>query len=328
MPNFYITHTTTYSYASSVNDSANQVILKPKDSDSQRILDYKISLQPNTHIEYFTDYFGNEVGNFTIVSPHDKLQIIVKLSVSTNEILIPEIKLPISDQWAALNTYLGKVDFLDFVHGEQYESLEVLQPLVNKISEEKQASVLDTVMKICEYIYKNYHYQQGVTTVETGIDEIVELKAGVCQDFAHLMTEMLRILHIPARYVSGYICPSGTTMRGEGATHAWVEAYIPGYGWLGVDPTNNCYASAAHVKISIGRNFNDCTPVKGTYKGTSQHVLTVSVVIDREKESKKVLTETSLTDNKPAYVTASQPKMPESNSYRRFIEMQQQQQQQ
>ena len=89
-------------------------------------------------------------------------------------------------------------------------------------------------------------------------------------------------MDIPARYVSGYICPNKSGMRGEGATHAWVEAYIPFYGWLGLDPTNNCVVNDAHVRLAVGKNFTDCSPVKGTYRGTSNHALEVAVSVSYE----------------------------------------------
>ena len=93
---------------------------------------------------------------------------------------------------------------------------------------------------------------------------------------------MLRFVGIPARYVSGYICPKKNGMRGEGATHAWVEAYIPFYGWLGAHPTNNICDDVTHVKLAVGKSFSDCSPVKGTYRGTSTHTLEVSVSVGYE----------------------------------------------
>ena len=122
-------------------------------------------------------------------------------------------------------------------------------------------------------------------TVETTMDEIWKLRAGVCQDFAHILTIMLRLVNIPARYVSGYICTNRHhTLRGEGATHAWAEAFIPFLGWVGLDPTNNCLVNDSHVRLALGRNFTDCSPVKGTYRGTAKHNLEVSVSVEYEDE--------------------------------------------
>jgi len=96
------------------------------------------------------------------------------------------------------------------------------------------------------------------------------------------MLQVLRSLKIPSRYVSGYICPNKKGMRGEGATHAWVEAYIPGYGWAGIDPTNNVWVTNTHVKLAVGRHFNDCSPVKGTFKGSARQKLSVFVSVGYE----------------------------------------------
>jgi len=128
---------------------------------------------------------------------------------------------------------------------------------------------------------------------------------------------------IPARYVSGYICPKDKEMRGEGATHAWVEAFIPNHGWLGLDPTNNCLVNDQHVRLAVGRNFMDCTPVKGTYKGSGEHTLEVSVEIKngtaKKPNEKQVLPKFSYEAKNPGEPI---------NSYRYYLEVQQKQQQQ
>jgi transglutaminase-like putative cysteine protease len=132
---------------------------------------------------------------------------------------------------------------------------------------------------------------------------------------------MLRMSGIPARYVSGYICPKNHELRGEGATHAWVDAYIPYYGWLGLDPTNNCIVSDRHVRLAVGRSFSDCTPVKGTYKGSAEHTLEVSVTI----QNGVVKSEKEKEEPTPTFsYQVKNPVVPE-NSYRRYLEMQQQQ---
>lgn len=92
----------------------------------------------------------------------------------------------------------------------------------------------------------------------------------------------MRTAGIPSRYVSGYICPNESGLRGEGATHAWVEIYTPTQGWLGLDPTNNIWTMDNHIKLSVGRNFSDCTPVKGTFKGFARQTLSVCVSIGYE----------------------------------------------
>jgi transglutaminase-like putative cysteine protease len=133
-----------------------------------------------------------------------------------------------------------------------------------------------------------------------------------------MLLVMLRILSIPSRYVSGYICPNKNGMRGEGATHAWVDAYIPQYGWLGLDPTNNCYVNDLHVRLAVGRNFADCSPVKGTYKGMSEHTLEVGVSVSYEDGR---VSEEAATRLLPQPTKRNS----DENSYRRYMEMMQQQ---
>ncbi|HEY8929235.1 MAG TPA: transglutaminase family protein, partial [Mucilaginibacter sp.] len=185
----------------------------------------------------------------------------------------------------------------------------------------KEDTPYHVALRFCQYVYDNFTYIKGVTSVETTLDEIWKLKAGVCQDFAHILMEMLRMVDIPARYVSGYICTSRNNMRGEGATHAWAEAYVPDYGWLGIDPTNNCIANETHVRLAVGRNFCDCSPVKGVYKGSSNHRLEVAVSVDDENVLK---TAEALPPEPSVTIVTSTPK----NSYQRYMEIQQQQQQQ
>jgi transglutaminase-like putative cysteine protease len=143
-------------------------------------------------------------------------------------------------------------------------------------------SVAITIKNCSDYIFEHFKYIKGITNIETTIDEILEKKAGVCQDFAHIMLQILRSLKIPSRYVSGYICPNRQGLRGEGATHAWVEALIPRSGWAGIDPTNNVWVTNTHVKLATGRDFADCSPVRGSFKGLANQHLSVFVSVDYE----------------------------------------------
>ncbi|HVI48776.1 MAG TPA: transglutaminase family protein, partial [Chitinophaga sp.] len=217
--------------------------------------------------------------------------------------------------------------FIDYGKQEIFESAGLLREISLGL---KQAddTPFKTAIRCCDYVYTHFDYIKGVTTVDSTLDEILELKAGVCQDFAHLLTAMLRMVQIPARYVSGYICPNKNGMRGEGATHAWAEAYIPEYGWLGIDPTNNCIANESHVRLAVGRNFSDCSPVKGVYSGGAGHTLEVTVSVGYDDDD-HFETE-NITPAWKAPVPAPAPHQPAKNSYQRYVEdmMQQQQQQQ
>jgi transglutaminase-like putative cysteine protease len=320
MPEFEIQHTTRYIYESVVRDSANQIILFPIKDDYQDVLKQELTITGNPVVDTHIDYYGNEVGSFTFSDKHAMLTINSKIWVTTKHRTLPVNDIFPAHQWEDLKRLRFMVPYIDFLKQEYFDGLAELQTIVEQ-EKSPDETPYQVALRFCEYVYKNFEYIKGVTTVETTLDEIWKLKAGVCQDFAHILMEMLRLVQIPARYVSGYICTHRDGMRGEGATHAWAEAYIPEYGWLGIDPTNNCIANETHVRLAVGRNFTDCSPVKGDYKGSSNHRLEVSVSVDDDN--------TSTTDAQihEAHVTNTVTEFTK-NSYQRYMEIIQQQQQQ
>lgn len=323
MPEFKIQHITKYSYPAAVRDGANQIILYPIQDEYQEVVRQELHITGDPSIDTFIDYYGNKVGSFTRNEPHSSLMINSRLWVDTKHRPLPGNDIFPAQQWEDLKHLRYMVPYIDFLKREYFEGFDELKALVES-EKSKDDTPYQVALRFCRYVYDNFKYIKGVTTVETTLDEIWKLKAGVCQDFAHILTLMLRLVNIPARYVSGYICTHrNSTMRGEGATHAWAEAYIPDYGWLGIDPTNNCIANETHVRLAVGRNFSDCSPVKGIYKGASEHMLEVAVSVGYEDDEPSV--------NQTEMVEVPQLKPVNEfvkNSYQRYMEMMQQQQQQ
>lgn len=317
MPEYRIKHITRYTYPSPVIDSANQVMLFPINDEQQEVKKHELIITHHPAVEIFTDYFGNKVGIFSVIKPHTELSIQSNIEVITKEVQLPASDTAPETQWDNLVMIREQFPYMDFMLQENFEAHDEVSEVVKSMMNEA-VTPFAAAQQMSAFVYDSFEYKKGITSVETQVDEIWKLKAGVCQDFAHILLVMLRLVGIPARYVSGYICPKNHELRGEGATHAWVEAYIPFYGWLGFDPTNNCIVSDRHVRLAIGRSFTDCTPVKGTYKGSSEHKLEVSVVINNS----------TLEEEQPATpVFSYQVSNPgvSDNSYRRFMEMQQQQ---
>jgi len=318
MPEIEIKHTTKYIYDSPVRDSANQIILFPIKDEYQDVLKQEITISGNPLLDKHVDYYGNEVGSFTYIEPHMVLMVSSKILVNTHHKALPVNDIFPAHQWEDLKRLQNIVPYIDFLKQEYFEGLYELKAIVDT-ERAKDDTPYQVALRFCQYVYDNFNYIKGVTTVDTTLDEIWKIKAGVCQDFAHILMEMLRMVNIPSRYVSGYICNG---MRGEGATHAWTEAYIPDYGWLGLDPTNNCIANETHVRLAVGRNFSDCSPVKGVYKGAAKHRLEVAVSVDEDESyygNEKQVIEIPI---------ASQVTEVSKNSYQRYMEMMQQQQQQ
>jgi len=319
MPNYRIKHITRYTYTSPVIDSANQILLYPIQDEHQDVKRHELEISESPSIEIFDDYYGNRVGIFTILRPHGELRIQSEMDVSTNEVSLPMDDVPAKEQWENLERMREEFPYMDFLTPEIFSASEELIEQANRILKEN-TSPLDVAKAMAAYVHDCFEYKKGITSVETSIDEVWRLKAGVCQDFAHILLVMLRTTGIPARYVSGYICPKNHDLRGEGATHAWVDAYIPFYGWLGLDPTNNCIVNDRHVRLAVGRNFSDCTPVKGTYKGSAEHTLEVSVIIQNGVSAPDESTEAV-----PSFTYQVKNPVIPVNSYRRYQEMQQQQ---
>lgn len=280
MPIFKIYHITKYEYDRPVKESMNNIMIFPYQSAEQEILQHELVITDHPEIFTYTDYWGNKIGTFNLLRPHRELTIESKLLIRT---LSPEqIPLP-SDTFAKDVEAVAYNDLhlLELERVSRMDSIDQMEQYVQQLNQPGN-NIRLVVEDTCRFIFTEFTYIKGITTIESTVDEILEKKAGVCQDFAHVMLELLRMMGIPSRYVSGYICPNKNGMRGEGATHAWVEAYIPGYGWAGIDPTNNVWATNHHVKLAVGRDFTDCTPVKGTFKGPARQSLSVYVSVGYE----------------------------------------------
>jgi transglutaminase-like putative cysteine protease len=317
MPRFTIHHVTKYSYEGPVRDSANQILLFPIQDEYQELLRQELNISGNPPLERYKDYYHNEVGSFTHAEPHSSLVIDSSVDVVTKPSPEPVDQGSAEEQWQYLRQVRHDTPYIDFLMQEHFSSMRELAESA-RLEEAATLTPLQAARQLKTYIFDHFQYIKGITSVETTVDEIWNLKAGVCQDFAHILLMLLRQMHIPSRYVSGYICPNQSGMRGEGATHAWIEAFIPLNGWVGLDPTNNCVVTDKHVRLAVGRNFSDCSPVKGTYKGGAGHVLEVGVSVSYESGK---------TTDEKATILSPQPVKSngEQNSYRRYMEMMQQQ---
>ncbi len=280
MPTFRIQHITQYRYDRPVKESISHIRLFPLEDANQQVVSSELIISGSPHVDMYTDFYGNSVGDFSLMPPHMELKIESRVLVATNDKWTP----PPAGTMTLTEITEGAINDIALMwlsEPERIESQAIIDQLLCE-TDIKAKSIVEIAAECCAYIYKNFQYKKGITSVESTIDEILAHKSGVCQDFAHILLQMLRTLGIPSRYVSGYICPNRGGMRGEGATHAWIEYYLPGYGWVGLDPTNNVFAGPFHVRLATGRHFGDCSPVKGSFKGIAHQVLTVFVSVGYE----------------------------------------------
>ncbi len=277
---FKIHHITRYEYNRPVIESHNEIKIYPYQYEGQEVLNHELMITLQPSVQTFFDYWGNKVGVFSVLPSHTLLEIESKLVVRT--LGAKEVNIYSGGMFGELqqemdeNFHLLELATPDFITNEN-----AIDNIIQQIHQPHN-TVAQTVQNCADYIFQHFKYVKGITNTQTTVDEILETQAGVCQDFAHVMLQILRTLHIPGRYVSGYICPNKNGMRGEGATHAWVEAWLPNHGWAGIDPTNNVWVTNRHVKLAVGRHFRDCTPVKGTFKGLAKQKLSVYVSVSYE----------------------------------------------
>jgi transglutaminase-like putative cysteine protease len=275
---YNINHITKYQYNLPIKESINEIRLFPHNFYNQDVLQFQLLISQNPDVAITTDYHGNRVGNFNTLYPHSEMTIETRMKVRVNHSLkIPEIdNTQPKDLDLEKDIYLLRLCYPETIK-KQAEIIAILKEI-----NASDKSIIEIAQRCSEYVFTHFEYSKGITNIHTTIDEILELRKGVCQDFSHVLLQLLRTAGIPSRYVSGYVCSNEIDLRGEGATHAWVEIYTPKQGWLGIDPTNNIWTMDNHIKLSVGINFTDCTPLKGTFKGISKQSLSVIVSIGYE----------------------------------------------
>jgi len=280
---FAIRYLTEYQYDAPVTDNLNALRVKPATTSSQRCDEFHTRIEPEARVSRHLDYFGTEVLEFGIPTGHERLAIDVRARVVTSE---PQR--PGSGAWASLTSpsYLDAAGEFALPWQDQpaIEGLDDLQAAL------AMDSPLGTLQCLCELIPERFEYRPGATYVGSSVADLLELGAGVCQDFVHLALILLRRAGIAARYVSGYLWAApedGGSDSLEVDTHAWLEALLPGTdghgepAWIGADPTNRRLAGETHVKIGHGRFYADVPPVKGLYLGGATSQVSAAVTMSR-----------------------------------------------
>ncbi len=258
-----------------------EVHLQPRPRKHQTILEFGLEVTPTPDsLLSREDYFGNEVTFFSIAEPHREL-IITSRCVADLEAVAPPA-LELSTSWEQVREEVAKRDTPETFEAGQFvfesPSIRVGAPFAQyaAASFPKGRPLLSAVEDLSRRIYTEFRYDKRATTIGTPVDEVLDSRRGVCQDFAHLMIACLRSLGLPARYMSGYV-RTGGDFAGEEASHAWVSVWCPVFGWQDYDPTNNVMPRGEHFTVAWGRDYSDVTPVKGVALGGGEQVISVSV---------------------------------------------------
>lgn len=280
---FYsVRHITRFRYSNPVRESVMELRMQPRSEGGQALRSFQIATNPRAQLHAYTDNFGNAVYHFNVLREHAELRIEAQSVVEVKDTIpLP----PHADalEWDRYNSFN--------LTGEHYDLLEELTfarnsaQLARFLSSndlgDRSTDPLSALKRLNSVIFSAFDYEVGVTQVHSPIDQALEAKRGVCQDFAHIMIAVARAWGVPARYVSGYLHHSrrDKDRSGEDATHAWVEAYLPSIGWVGFDPTNNILAGDRHIRAAVGRDYADVPPTRGTFKGDAESELAVAVTV-------------------------------------------------
>ena len=280
---YLVTHRTTYAYSSDVTVSQHVARLRPRNLPFQTCLAHDLTIAPAPAcMSDREDYFGNATTFFAMDGAHRELSVTAhsKVEISTPVWPTPAETAP-WDAVAEEGTAALPLEAQEFLYPSTFV------PTLSVLAEYAQTSfapkrpLLEAACDLTRRIFADFAFDPTATTVATPLDTVIQTKRGVCQDFAHLEIGCLRALGFAARYVSGYLetlpPPGKPKLVGADASHAWVQLYVPAFGWVDLDPTNNTLPSGRHITVAWGRDFDDVSPIRGVIAGGGKHVLSVAV---------------------------------------------------
>lgn len=274
----HLLHRTTFVYAGKARDSFNEVRLRPIDDSLQACRRFALSTSPEVPIREYVDFHGNTVHYFDITEDHGQLVVEADSEVETVSAserkpvpVVPFAELLASPEREMLAEFYTDSHYVPLAPELWREAQDALAP--------GPSDVWNDVLRIGQKVNRLLAYQPRATGVHTLATDAFRLRAGVCQDFAHVMLGLCRCVGIPARYVSGYFLNRSRRPGEAEASHAWLEAYVPGYGWAGFDPTHDRLAGESYIKVATGRDYADIRPVSGTYRGAATRELRVEVSV-------------------------------------------------
>ncbi|MCB1038974.1 MAG: transglutaminase family protein [Acidimicrobiales bacterium] len=300
---YRVVHRTRYHYESEVLASYGETHLHPRESHGQQTYASTLAIDPfPEHYRERRDFFGNRATHFTVLEPH--LDLVVTATSLVDVSGRDEARDSIADiPWEQARDLLREDGGRETIDARQYVLESTLAVRSPEATEYAATSFTpgrplgEALADVASRLHAEFEFAPGATTVSTPIAEVLEKRAGVCQDFAHLTISALRGLGLAARYVSGYLetvpPPGRERLVGADVSHAWVSVFVPRVGWVDVDPTNDQFVNDRYVTVAWGRDYADVPPLKGVVY-TEAKVQDLTVTVDVE----------TIADDDPALVAA------------------------
>ena len=283
---YFVRHRTTYRYLQDVSHSWHLAQLRLRTAPTQDVHSSGVPLSLETASRVAReDYFHNPCEWFAIDQPHNHLEVLAESRVTVEP--APERISRDSLPWEQVRAFLENTQDDEERDAVQFQFDSPLTKFESDIAAYGAPSfpphrpLLAGAIELMNRIHKDFRYDTTVTDVTTPVDRVFEIRAGVCQDLAHVGIAAMRAVGLPARYVSGYLLteppPGKPRLLGADASHAWFSVWAPPFGWVDLDPTNNLIVSESHVTSSWGRDYSDVAPVAGIILGGHDHVVEVGV---------------------------------------------------
>jgi transglutaminase-like putative cysteine protease len=290
---YEVRHRTTYTYEGTVESCYERGFLRPRETPTQTVVSNEVRVAPEPHLlSEHVDHFGNRSFYVEVRTPHSRLEV---EKTSVIDVAWPEVDLAALDAWTVSEAVALVRSEADPVERATYTLPSVLVTPHPQVTDYAAATLAadrplgEALVALTSAIHGDFSYRPGATTVRTTLPELLELRAGVCQDFTHLALGCLRALGLPARYVSGYLettpPPGQEKLEGADASHAWASVQVPGGSWVDLDPTNDQLADSRHLVTAWGRDFRDVSPLKGViFTEAASSSLDVAVDVTRLPE--------------------------------------------
>jgi transglutaminase-like putative cysteine protease len=324
---YFVRHLTKFLYSRSVSESTMEVRMHPRSDSNQRCLSFTLSVSPRCRVFTYRDHLGNNIHHFDIPGRHAQLVIVAEAVLEHQPLAtIPSSLGP--DAWKELDALVAEGDYWEMLLPSEFaKPTPALLELAQELQVVRRDDPLVLLHEVNARLYESFNYAKQATRVDSPIDEALETREGVCQDFAHIMIALVRQLGIPCRYVSGYLYHGSEDhdRSTSSATHAWVEAFLPALGWVGFDPTNALVARDRHIRTALGRDYADVPPTRGLFRGRTDSELYVAVQVTTSQTAPDLDRELPIPEDWSMLVEKAQAPPPPAEP---LLQIQQSQQQQ
>ena len=276
-----VSHVTRLRYGEPVVEAHSEVRKMPVDTGLQRVVTKSLEVTPSAQVSEYVDYFGSHVQYFSLLEPHEFVEIRANSVVETTDAICCGPK-----QEKDPRPWIEKLsEYVDWSPSVPF--LPEYQDVPNHVDSGMEGEEFIASLQQLGSTFKSmFRYDPDATDVHSRPDELFQKGGGVCQDLAHAMIGVLRLASVPSRYVSGYLYDpasesEGERLQGAEASHAWVQVWHRDLGWVGIDPTNDKLVDWQYVRVAAGRDYSDVQPLRGVFLGAPRQELEVRVVVRR-----------------------------------------------